>query len=99
MGIYSLANLIRHLPSPREISRPDKVKACLQQYQSVQKPLFDQLIARNHESALNMDSTAEGEVEGIIRQQDERLRLVHNDPNLRRQHLLDSTGYPFGLPT
>jgi hypothetical protein len=46
-----------------------------------------------------MDSTAEGEVEAIIRQQDERLRLVHNDPNLRRQHLLDSTGYPFGLPT
>jgi len=99
MGIYSLANLIRHLPQPKDISKPDKVKASLQQYQNVQKPLFDQLIAKNHESALNMDSTAEGEVEGIIMQQDERLRLVHNDPNLRRQHLLDSTGYPFGLPT
>ena len=99
MGIYSLANLIRHLPPPKDISKPDKVKASLQQYQNVQKPLFDQLIAKNHESALNMDSTAEGEVEGIIMQQDERLRLVHNDPKLRRQHLLDSTGYPFGLPT
>jgi 2-polyprenyl-6-methoxyphenol hydroxylase-like FAD-dependent oxidoreductase len=99
MGIYSLANLIRHLPSPKDISRPDRVKTGLQQYQSIQKPLFDTLIAKNHESALNMDSTAEGEVGEIIRQQDERLRLVHNDPNLRRQHLLDSTGYPFGLPT
>jgi 2-polyprenyl-6-methoxyphenol hydroxylase-like FAD-dependent oxidoreductase len=98
MGISSLSNLIRHLPSPKEISRPEKVRASLAQYQSVQKPLFDRLIARNHEAALAMDATAEGKVGEIIRQQDEHLRLIHRDPQLRRQHLLEATGYPFGLP-
>jgi 2-polyprenyl-6-methoxyphenol hydroxylase-like FAD-dependent oxidoreductase len=96
MGIQSLPKLIEALPAPTKISKPEIVHWALQQYQSYQKPLYDRIIARNHEAALAMEATADAA--GIIQQQDEQLRRINTQPDLRRLHLLEATGYPFGIP-
>lgn len=98
MGLQSLPKLIESLPTPNKIDHPEIVRWDLQFYQNYQKPLYDRIIARNHEHALAMEATAEGDVADFIRQQDEQIRQIHAQPELRRLHLLEATGYPFGIP-
>lgn len=98
MGIQSLPKLIECLPPPEKMPDAETLRASLQRYQSLQKPLYDRIIAKNHEAALAMESTAEAEVEEIIKHQDEQCRRIHQTPELRRQHLLEASGYPFGYP-
>jgi 2-polyprenyl-6-methoxyphenol hydroxylase-like FAD-dependent oxidoreductase len=98
MGIQSLPKLIECLPPSEKMADAETLRASLQRYQSLQKPLYDRIIAKNHEAALAMESTAEAEVQEIIKQQDEQCRRIHQTPELRRQHLLEASGYPFGYP-
>lgn len=98
MGIQSLPRLLDSLPPPTRMSDGDRVREGLQQYQNYQKPLYDRIIERNHEAAVAMDATAGGDVFDIIRQLDEQIRQIHTQPDLRRLHLLEATGYPFGIP-
>ncbi len=101
MGIQSLPKLIDALPAPTKVGKPDIVTWDLQLYQDYQKPLYDRISARNHEAALLMDASTEGgdgDVAELMRQQDERIRQIHRQPELRRLHLLEATGYPFGIP-
>ncbi len=99
MGITCLEKLIESLPPPAEISAAAKLHAGLQQYQNQQKPLCERIVRRNHETAVAMDATAEGDVFDLIRQQDEHLRQIHAQPELRKVHLLETAGYPFGIPS
>lgn len=98
MGIASLSKLIECLPSPKGISNAKALKTNLQNYQAYQKPLYDRFVARNHEVALALESTAEDGVAQIVKQQDEQCRMIHQLPELRKQHLLEASGYPFGVP-
>jgi 2-polyprenyl-6-methoxyphenol hydroxylase-like FAD-dependent oxidoreductase len=98
MGLQSLPKLIEALPAPNKIDHPEIVRWDLQFYQNSQKPLYDRIVARNHEAALAMEALAEGEVAELVRQQDEQIRQIQTQPELRRLHLLEATGYPFGIP-
>lgn len=98
MGIQSLPKLIEALPAPNKINHAEIVQWDLQYYQNSQKPLYDRILARNHEAALAMEASAEGDVAELMRQQDEQIRQIHTQPELRRLHLLEATGYPFGIP-
>lgn len=98
MGLQSLPKLIDALPAPSKIDHPEIVRWDLQFYQKFQKPLYDRLVARNHEAALALDASAEGDVAELMRQQDDQTRQIHTQPELRRLHLLEATGYPFGIP-
>lgn len=98
MGIQSLPKLIEALPAPNKITHPEIVRWDLQFYQQSQKPLYDRLLARNHEAALAMEVAAEADNADVLRQQDEQIRQIHTRPEWRRLHLLETTGYPFGIP-
>jgi 2-polyprenyl-6-methoxyphenol hydroxylase-like FAD-dependent oxidoreductase len=98
MGIASLPKLIECLPAPQYINDPARVRGGLQGYREQQKPLHDRMIARNHEAALAMEAQAESGAADAIREYDEQIRLLNFDPNLRRLHLLEAAGYPFGIP-
>ena len=98
MGLASLPHLLRHLPGTTELDDPPKVAKALLAYQAAVKPLFDRMIARNHETAIEMEMGVEERREDFVRRQDEQLRRVHRTPELRRRHLLEATGYPFGVP-
>lgn len=98
LGIASLAALVDHLPAGDDLASPSRVHDALLAYEAFQKPRYDTLLGRNHEAAMAMDETADGDVAALMRAQDEQLRRIHVDPELRRLHLLDVTGYPFGLP-
>ena len=98
MGLQSLPKLIESLPAPNKIDHPEIVRWDMQFYQNYQKPLYDRLLIRNHEHALAMEATAGGDVAETMRQQDEQIRQIYAQPELRRLHLLEATGYPFGIP-
>jgi 2-octaprenyl-6-methoxyphenol hydroxylase len=98
LGISSLAALVDHLPSGADLGSPARVHEALLAYEAFQKPRYDTVLAKNHEAAVAMDETAEGDVAALMRAQDAMLRRIHVDPEQRRLHLLDVTGYPFGLP-
>ncbi|HMX30048.1 MAG TPA: hypothetical protein PKC13_30980, partial [Blastocatellia bacterium] len=98
MGIASLAKLIDSLPSPGVIANADELRRNLLIYQAFQKPLFDRVIAQNHEAALAMESTAEADVVETIRRQNKQCQKIHQLSELRKQHLLEAGGYPFGVP-
>ncbi len=98
MGIASLSKLIESLPSPSGIANAEKLKRNLLLYQAFQKPLFDRVIAQNHEAALAMESTAEAGVAEVVRQLQRQCQKIHQLPELRKQHLLEASGYPFGVP-
>lgn len=99
MGIQCLPKLIDALPAPSKIDHAEILRWDLQLYQNFQKPLYNRIIARNHEAALAMDASAEGEVAELMRVQDEQMRQIHQRPELRRLHLQEVTGYPFGIPS
>lgn len=99
MGIASLPRLIDCLPKPSEIADIEKVKSCLQTYQFQQKPLYDRIIARNHQAAMEMEMGAEDNAEKFIYRQNEQIRQIHKQADLRHLHLLEATGYPFGIPS
>lgn len=98
MGIASLAKLIECLPSPNGIANSEGLRRNLLLYQAFQKPLFEGVVARNHEAALALEATAEAGVAETVKQLDEKCRNIHQRPELRRQHLLEASGYPFGVP-
>jgi 2-polyprenyl-6-methoxyphenol hydroxylase-like FAD-dependent oxidoreductase len=98
MGVQSLPKLIDALPAPTKIGNPEILRWDLQLYQQYQKPLYDRIIARNHEAALALEAAAAGDVAAHMQAQDEQIRRIHTQPDLRRLHLLEATGYPFGIP-
>lgn len=98
MGIQCLPKLVDCLPPPAKIANRAMVQAGLQHYQFYQKPLYDRIIARNHEAVLAMEASTETGTAEFIRRQDEQIRNIHCRPEMRRLHLLEATGYPFGIP-
>ena len=99
MGITSLPCLISCLPSVADVSSAEKVRHALLQYQRLQKPLFDRIIARNHHAALEMEMATGDDRADFLRKHNDHIREVASRPELRRMHLLEATGYPFGAPT
>ncbi len=98
MAIQSLPKLIGCLPSTAEMADEESLRISLLQYQIYQKPLYDKIVAKNHEAALAMESTAGADRLEAIRQQDEQCRRINQEPELRKQHLLEACGYPYGVP-
>ena len=94
IAIRGIQSLIECLPPPSEMSHSEKLKLALQHYQDRQRPLTDEIIAKNHGAALDMDTTTEESLMRRIQQ----FRQVHQNPELRKQYLLETSGYPFGLP-
>ncbi len=99
MGIASLPTLISCLPTVAEVSSAEKVRHALLQYQRLQKPLSDRIIARNHQAAMDMEMGADEDRAAFLKKQKEQIREISARPELRRMHLLEVTGYPFGTPT
>ncbi len=99
MGIACLPKLISCLPKVAEISNADKVKHALLDYERQQKPLSDRIIARNHQAAMEMETAAEADGASFIERQNEHIGQIHARPDLRRMHLLETTGYPCGIPS
>lgn len=99
MGLSSLPALINCLPTVAEVSSAEKVRQALQQYQRLQKPLFDRIIARNHQAAMDMEMGADENRAAFLKKQNDHIREISARPELRRMHLLEVTGYPFGAPT
>ncbi len=99
LGIASLPSLIDCLPDVAEVSSAEKVRQALQKYQAQRKPLLDRTIARNHQAALNMEKGADANGPAFIRKHNEKIREINARPDLRRMHLLEVTGYPFGAPS
>ena len=96
MGIASLTRLLQALPTPDRIHHRPALRWELQRYQAEIKPLYDQVVARNHEAALQMEVMADGENAEFARQEDAMIRQLHQRPEMRHMHLLDVTGYPQG---
>jgi len=99
LGITSLPCLIGCLPSVADVSSSEKVRQALLQYQRLQKPLFDRIIARNHHAALEMEMAADDNRAEFLVRHNQHIREIAARPELRRMHLLEATGYPFGAPT
>jgi 2-polyprenyl-6-methoxyphenol hydroxylase-like FAD-dependent oxidoreductase len=99
LGIASLADLINILPGVAEVSSAEKVRQALLQYQGQQQPLMDRIIARNHLAAMDMEKGADADGDAFIQKQNEQIREIAARPELRRMHLLEVTGYPFGAPS
>lgn len=99
MGISSIPTLLRCLPSVTDVSSAEKVRQALLNYQRIQKPLYDRIIARNHQAALDMESAADDDRATFLRNHNEQIREISARADLRRMHLLEATGYPFGMPT
>ena len=99
MGITSLPSLISCLPTVADVSSAEKVRQALLHYQRLQKPLFDRIIVRNHQAAMEMEMGADEDSAAFIRKQNDQIREINARPEMRRMHLLEATGYPFGAPT
>ncbi|MEO8499529.1 MAG: NAD(P)/FAD-dependent oxidoreductase [Vicinamibacteria bacterium] len=99
MGIASLPALIEALPTVADVSSAEKVRLALLQYQRRQKPLSDRIIARNHQAAMDMEMGADENKAAFLKKQNDQIREISARPELRRMHLLEVTGYPFGAPT
>jgi 2-polyprenyl-6-methoxyphenol hydroxylase-like FAD-dependent oxidoreductase len=98
MGLGSLPTFIAALPTVAEVSSAEKVRHALLHYQKVQKPLADRIIARNHQAATDMEMGADADRAAFLKRQNEMIREIGSRPDLRRMHLLETTGYPFGAP-
>lgn len=99
LGISSLPTLIACLPSVADVSGAEKVRLALIQYQRIQKPITDRIIARNHHAAMEMEMAADEDRSTFLLRHNAQIREIAARPDLRRMHLLEVTGYPFGAPT
>lgn len=98
MGISSIPTLLQCLPTVAEVSSGEKVRQSLLNYQRILKPLYDRIVARNHQAALDMEAAAEDDRAAFLQKQNEQIREIGQRADLRRMHLLEATGYPFGMP-
>ncbi|MBK5257568.1 MAG: FAD-dependent monooxygenase [Vicinamibacteria bacterium] len=101
MGIANLQQLIDCLPDVAEVSRAEKVRQALLHYQGQLRPLLDRTINRHHQAATEMDVDMGAGTEGaaLICKHNQKIREINARPELRRMHLLEVTGYPFGAPS
>ena len=97
MGIAALPEFLKHLPTKAELRSPEKVRKALKAFESIQKPAYERVIARNHAAAMSMEASVEENHEFLIKREDEGIRKMAEIPQARVQHLLESTGYPFGV--
>ncbi len=97
VGIYSLRALLDHLPPASDLAGDRQVREALARYSDFQRARFGRIVGENHEAALAMEASAEGNVTALMAEEEEQLHRIDRDPRLRRQHLLEVTGYPFGI--
>ncbi len=97
LGIYSLRALLDHLPPASDLAGDAQVREALARYNDFQRPLFGRILGKNHAAALAMEASAEGYVGALMVDEEERLLRIDRDPRLRRQHLLEVTGYSLGI--
>jgi 2-polyprenyl-6-methoxyphenol hydroxylase-like FAD-dependent oxidoreductase len=97
LGISCLETLLRHLPPPNRIGDPLAVRAALASYDAELRPRYAKILAANHQAALAMEASANGFGEDGHIAEAGFLRAMNVDPVLRRNHLLDATGYPDGI--
>ena len=99
LGISCLPTLIKCLPDVSEVSSAEKVRQSLLGYRRLMKPLLDRVVARNHQAAMEREAGTDSDTAGLIARQNTHIREIESRPDLRRMHLLEVTGYPFGIPS
>jgi len=98
MGIASMQALLPLIPSPGEIANREAVHKALQNFQNLQKPLNDRIIARNHTAAMDMEMGADANRAFVMKKQNEFLKSMAVNQSLRTKHMNEATGYHFGVP-
>lgn len=99
LGISCLPTLIKCLPDVSEVSSAEKVRQALLSYRRMMKPLLDRVVARNHQAAMEREAGMNEDGAAFIAKQNAHILEIANRPELRRMHLLEVTGYPFGAPS
>jgi 2-polyprenyl-6-methoxyphenol hydroxylase-like FAD-dependent oxidoreductase len=98
MGIASLKTLLPLIPSPEEITNPEAVKSALTEYQRIQKPLNERIIARNHTAAMEMEMGANENRAFVLKKSNAAIKQMAGDVMIRSLHMNEATGYHFGVP-
>jgi 2-polyprenyl-6-methoxyphenol hydroxylase-like FAD-dependent oxidoreductase len=98
LGISCLGALLDCLPSPDDIGDEEAVTVALQRYDADVRPRYEKILAANHQAALAMEASANGFGEEGHAAEAGFFRTMNSDPTMRRNHLLDATGYPNGFP-
>jgi 2-polyprenyl-6-methoxyphenol hydroxylase-like FAD-dependent oxidoreductase len=98
LGISCLGTLLEHLPAPEHVGDRGAVAAALAAYDAELRPRYQTVLAANHQAALAMEASANGFGDEGHAAEAAFLKLMNSDPTLRRNHLLDATGYPNGIP-
>jgi 2-polyprenyl-6-methoxyphenol hydroxylase-like FAD-dependent oxidoreductase len=99
MGIASLTSLVPLIPSPESISNSDEVQSALAQFQRVQKPLNERIIARNHSAAMEMEMGADENRAFVLKKSNSAIKQMAGDEMVRQLHMNEATGYHFGVPS
>lgn len=99
MGIASLTSLVPLIPSPESISNPDEVQSALAQFQRIQKPLNERIIARNHSAAMEMEMGADENRAFVLKKSNSAIKQMAGDEIVRQLHMNEATGYHFGVPS
>lgn len=97
MGIASLKALVPLIPSPDKISNTEAVKSALAEFQRIQKPLNERIIARNHSAAMEMEMGADENRAFVLKKSNAGIKQMAGDLKLRELHLNEATGYHFGV--
>jgi hypothetical protein len=87
------------IPSPESISNSDEVQSALAQFQRVQKPLNERIIARNHSAAMEMEMGADENRAFVLKKSNSAIKQMAGDEMVRQLHMNEATGYHFGVPS
>jgi 2-polyprenyl-6-methoxyphenol hydroxylase-like FAD-dependent oxidoreductase len=98
MGIASLKTLLPLIPSPEDIGNPEAVKLALSEFQRIQKPLNERIIARNHSAAMEMEMGADENRAFVLKKSNAAIKQMAGDLKIRELHMNEATGYHFGVP-
>lgn len=90
IALRNAAALIRFLPPPAALHDPVVVRAALQQFEQVQKPIMDRVLDGNHQRALEMDNRDPQAILNVI----PFYAGAAADPAKRAMFTWLTTGYP-----
>jgi hypothetical protein len=74
------------------------VKLALAEFQRIQKPLNERIIARNHSAAMEMEMGANENRAFVLKKSNAAIKQMAGDLKIRELHMNEATGYHFGVP-
>ena len=98
MGIASLKTLLHLIPAPADMGNRAAVQSALAEFQRIQKPLNERIIARNHSAAMEMEMGADENRAFVLKKSNAAIKQMAGDLKIRELHLNEATGYHFGVP-